>query len=159
MKSTHVLLNRHLGYCLVELMLVLALIGIFVGAGVVACLGSVPRGEARGCAQSWQAAAALAQIGVMWQGGRSELTVGAQRVRVAHDSVIGGLALEGCVPMCSIDTNVSRWLLPEGVRVAFGGYAASPDSGGSVYFGKISGSYRVIVRPETGLTIRSWTSP
>jgi hypothetical protein len=147
------------GYCLVELMLVLTLIGFCVGVGCISWLESLSRSEARGCAQSWQAAAAVGQVGVLWRGGRSEVSAGAEGVRVMHEPGCGGLALDGCVSVCPIAVNVSRWRVPDGAKVTFSGQIASPDSGGSLYFGGASGSYRVIVRPETGLTVRSWAYP
>jgi prepilin-type N-terminal cleavage/methylation domain-containing protein len=147
---------RSAGYSLIELMLVLALLAACVGAGATWWCRGLVRGEARGCAQSWQAAAALGQVEVLWQGGRSEVSASAGGVGLTHDPGSSGLALEGWAPICAIDTNIARWRIVDGARVAFGGHIASPDSGGSVYFGAAAGCYRVIVRPESGLTIRGW---
>ena len=146
----------HAGYCLIELMLVLALLGACVAVGAISWCGSLARGEARGLAQSWQAAAALGQVDVMWQGGRSEVLANTEGVGLTHDPGSSGLALAGCAPTSSIYTNIPRWRVPHGAKVVFGGHIASPDSGGSVCFGASAGCYRVTVRPETGLTIRSW---
>jgi hypothetical protein len=52
-------------------------------------------------------------------------------------------------------TNLTRWRDEGGVAVEFSGGLGSPDGGGSVYFDALAGSYRVVVRPESGLTIRT----
>ncbi|OFV81841.1 MAG: hypothetical protein A2W26_10385 [Acidobacteria bacterium RBG_16_64_8] len=148
---------RNAGYSLIELLLVLTLLGAIVGAGAIPWGGGVARGEARGSAQSWQAAVALGQVAVMWDGGRSEVSATNAGVGLTHDRGFAGTTLDGRAPACAIDTNVVRWRIPTGAQVAFSGNLASPDGGGSVYFGASAGCYRVIVRPETGLTIRGWT--
>jgi prepilin-type N-terminal cleavage/methylation domain-containing protein len=156
MKSRQTSTLRSTGYSLIEVMLVVALLGACVGAGAVSWCSNSARAEARGCAHAWQAAATVGQVEVRWRGGRSEASAGAHGVALAHDPNGSGLALEGRAPVCVVETNVGRWRTPDGAEVAFGGLVASPDSGGSVYFGAGEGSYRVTIRPETGLTIRRW---
>ena len=144
------------GYCLLELLLVLALLGICLAAGAVSLSSGLRRQEARGAAQTLQAAATWAQVGVLWQGGATDVGFASGDVAVSHDLGFSGGDLGAAAPATSVSTNVARWRASGGVRVGFSGYLASPDSAGSLYFEAIGGAYRVIVRAESGLTTRSW---
>ena len=114
------------------------------------------RQEARGAALSWQAAATWAQVGVLWQGGATDVSFALGEVSVSQDLGICGGDLGAAAPATSVSTNVARWRASGGVRVEFSGHLASPDSAGSLYFESVGGAYRVIVRAESGLTVRTW---
>ena len=144
-------------YCLVELLLVLFLIAGCVCGGVVAARAGLERQEARGSAQSLQAAAAWAQLGVLWHGGETDVQYARDRLVLDHDIGSCGGDLGASAPGSPIRTNITRWRTDEGVEVNFGGFLGSPDSGGSLYLVGAGGSYRVTIRPESGLTTRAWT--
>ena len=57
------------GHTLIELAVAVALLGVCTVAGIISLASGVGAQEARGAAQSWQAAAAWAQVGVLWHGG------------------------------------------------------------------------------------------
>ncbi len=79
------------GHTLIELTVVMALLGICMVAGVVSLASGVGTQEARGAAQSWQAAAAWAQVGVLWHGGSVALDYEDGALELAHDfSLCGG---------------------------------------------------------------------
>lgn len=143
------------GYSLIELLLVLAVLGISVVAGSVSLAHGVRTQEARGAAQTWQAAAGWAQVGVLWHGGAAELGYSREALMVSHDLGLCGGDLGSSAPAVPVTTNLARWRDGDGVAVRFGGSLASPDGGGSLYFDALTGSYRVVVRPESGLTLRS----
>jgi len=134
---------------------VLTILGVCLGAISARVGGSVRAEEARGAAQSWQAAAAWAQLGVVWQGGTSMLSYGEGSLAVSHDHALCGGDLGRSTPDVSVRSNVSRWEDGDGARVSFVGPSAAPDGGGSLYFHAIGSEYRVVVRPESGLTVRS----
>jgi hypothetical protein len=142
---------------LVEMLVVLALL-------VSAALEAWPRGlagvEARGAAQAWQAASAWGQVGAIWQGAATEVSFESGRLAVAGTASGGGDLGPAAPPVAAI-ANVIRWRQGEGVVVRFLAPSASPNSGGSVYFPAPSGDYRVTVRLESGLTVRTrvWTTP
>jgi hypothetical protein len=144
------------GYCLVELLLVLALLGVGVACATAFSATGVCRQEARGAAQTWQAGAGWAQLGVLWQSGATELYLTSDGLSVSHDLGLCGGDLGALAPTATVTANVARWKTGDGVDVGFSGSLASPDSGGSLYFSAVGGAYRVVVRPESGLTARSW---
>jgi prepilin-type N-terminal cleavage/methylation domain-containing protein len=143
------------GYTLPELMVVVAIICVCLVAGAV----SLPRGlaaqESRGAAQSWQAAAAWAQVGVLWHGGAVELLSTSGELSLSHDFALCGGDLGRSAPAVPVTTNLARWRDGAGVAVKFGGTLGSPDGGGSLFFVAPEGGYRVVVRPESGLTART----
>ncbi|OFW60566.1 MAG: hypothetical protein A2133_11940 [Actinobacteria bacterium RBG_16_64_13] len=143
------------GFSLMELLFVLAVLGICLAAGTVSFGGGLRRGEARGAAQSWQAATAWAQIGVLWQGGAARLEYSSGDLRVSHEYGLCGGSLGRSAPAVPVTTNVPRWARAEGATLLLTGTLASPDGGGSLYFHAFNTADRVIVRPETGLTVRS----
>ena len=145
------------GHTLIELVVVLALLGICVAAGMVSLASGVGAQRGRGAAQSWQAAAAWAQVGVLWHGGSVALDYEDGALALAHDLSLCGGSLGPSAPAVTANANVARWIDGEGVRVRFTGALASPDSGGSIYFDSLRTRYRVIVRPESGLTVRSFS--
>ena len=145
------------GHTLVELTVVMALLGICMVAGVVSLASGVGTQEARGAAQSWQAAAAWAQVGVLWHGGSVALDYEDGALELAHDFSLCGGSLGPSAPVVAASANVARWVAGGGVGVAFGGALASPDSGGSIYFDSLGTRYRVVVRPASGLTVRSFS--
>lgn len=143
------------GFTLVELLCVLALLGICLAVGGVGVGHAVAARQAKGAAQVWQAAAVWAQAGVVWQGGGTELQYEAADVSLEHSAALCGGSLGGAAPIAAVTTNLPRWRLAQGVIVRFGGELGSPDGGGSLYFGSSGRQYRVVVRPESGLTVRS----
>ena len=141
---------------MIELLVVLAILGICMTAGSVSLAYAVRTQQARGAAQNWQAAAGWAQVGVLWHGGSVRLSYAPGSLALSHDFGICGGDLGQSAPTVSVTANLARWRDPEGVAVTFGGALASPDGGGSLHFQASKGSYRVTVRPESGLTVRSW---
>jgi hypothetical protein len=144
-------------YCLVELLVVLVLLSACVAGGAAFSSRGLARQEARGSAQSWQAAAAWAQLGVLWHGGETQVHVTPDRLRLDHDIGSCGDDLGASAPHSPVSTNVGRWQTADGINVIFGGPLASPDSGGSLYWEGDGGTCRVTIRPESGLTTRTWT--
>ncbi len=144
------------GYCLAELLVVLSVLGACVALGATSLAHSLDRQETRAVAQASQAAAAWAQVGVMWRGGACEVSVGQGVLTVTHDRDLCGGELTIVAPSVVVSSNVSRWRTPAGISFRFLGGFACPDAGGSLYLQGVSGSYRVVVRPESGLTARSW---
>ena len=143
------------GFSLIELLLVLTVVGACAVLGVAVLTDGLGAQQARGAAQGWQSASAWAQIGVLWQGGSSDLTYGRGDLAVSHDLGLCGGDLRGVAPEASVATNLHRWSRGEQTQVSFGGTLASPDGGGSMIFGDDRVAYRVIVRPESGLTVRT----
>lgn len=139
-----------------ELLFVLATLGICFAIGAAGISHGLQAREGKGAAQSWQAAAAWAQAGVLWHGGSSRLVSGPDALLVAHVRGLCGGDVSGVGPGTAVETNVSRWRLSYGAAVTFGGRLASPDGGGSLYFGERGFlRYRVVVRPESGLATRA----
>jgi len=143
------------GYSLIELLLVVAVLGICLVAGSLSLAHGLRTQEARGAAQSWQAAAAWAQIGVLWHGGATEVGYASGVLVLSHDLGLCGSDLGASAPAVPVTSNLARWRDGEGVAVSFTGALASPDGGGSLFFDALRGSYRVVIRPESGLTTRT----
>ena len=149
-------LRKAAGSSLLELLLVVGILGVCLAAGRLPLADGLSRQEARGAAQDWQAAAAWAQVGVLWHGDGSSIAYGAERLAVAQDSDLCGGDLGEAAPSVSVSANVNRWISGDETSVRFLGPSASPDGGGSLFFDAGGTSYRVIVRPESGLTARTW---
>jgi len=149
-------LRRSNGFSLIELVVVLAVLGMCLTVSAVTLAGGLRRQGGRGAAQDWQAAAAWAQVGVLWHGDGASITYGAERLAVAQDSDLCGGNLGAAAPSVPVSANVNRWISGEEMSVRFLGPSASPDGGGSLFFDAGGTSYRVIVRPESGLTARTW---
>jgi Tfp pilus assembly protein FimT len=144
------------GFSLVELLFVLATIGLCLAIGMSGIAQGLRCREAKSAAQSWQAAAGWAQAGVLWHGGSVRFAYQSGVLSLAHTEGTCGGQVGTSVSRVATDTNVSRWRLSDGLAVTFGGRIASPDGGGSLYFGETkSFGYRVVVRPESGLTART----
>jgi prepilin-type N-terminal cleavage/methylation domain-containing protein len=143
------------GHTLIELVVVMALLCICMVAGTISLASGVGAQEARGSAQSWQAAAAWAQVGVLWHGGSVALDYDDGNLALAHDFSLCGGSLGPSAPAAAASANLGRWAAGGGVGVTFGGPLASPDGGGSIYSDALRTRYRVVVRPESGLTVRS----
>lgn len=143
------------GYSLVELLFVVAVFGICLAVGSSSLAHGLRTQEARGAAQSWQAAATWAQIGVLWHGGFMAVGYDAGSLVLSHDLKLCGGDLGSSAPAVPVRTNLARWREGEGVTVSFTERFASPNGGGSVFFDALEGSYRVVVRPESGLTMRT----
>ena len=140
-----------------SLLFVLALIGVCACIGALGGAHALRAREAKGAAQGWQAAAAWAQTGTLWHGGHTGLMCSGSALALDNDFGLCGGTLAIGIPPVPVSGNVPRWRTAMGSLVTFGGSQASPDSGGSLFFGTDSLSYRVIVRPESGLTARSLT--
>jgi len=149
----HIFLTR--GFSLIELMLVLAVLGICLAGGVAALRNGLSTVETRGAAQDWQAVAAWAQVGVLWQGGSTRAAYDSGSLSLSHDHGLCGGDLGRSTAATDVQANVARWRVGGGIAVTFGGSLASPDGGGSLHFQNNGGAYRVVVRPESGLTVRS----
>jgi hypothetical protein len=143
------------GHSLVETLLVLAVLAVCLTAGVTSLATGLRMLDARGAAQVWQAAAAWGQVGAVWQGGVAGVSCSPGELSVVDDSGRYGGDLGASAPAAPVSANLLRWRRGEGVLVRFLGGFAAPDGGGSLYFGAASGGYRVVVRPESGLTARS----
>jgi prepilin-type N-terminal cleavage/methylation domain-containing protein len=153
-KRIHSLLGRG-GYSLIEVLLVAAILGICLAIGSLSLARGLRTQVARGSAQSWQAAAAWAQIGVLWQGGAVRLSYAPGALSLSHDFGLCGGELGSSAPPVPATTNLARWRDGIGVAVEFSGALGSPDGGGSIYFDALAGRYRVVVRPGSGLTART----
>ncbi len=146
---------RQSGYTLLELLLALAIIGVCLVAGTVSVTKELGTEEARGAAQTWQAAAAWAQLGVLWHGGSAHLKYQAGEASLVHDFSEFGGTLGLSAAAVPVTTNLSRWKMGSGVSVGFTGVLGSPDGGGSLLFGDGNRFYHLVVRPESGLSVRS----
>lgn len=137
-----------------ELLLALGLLGIFLVLGIVQFSGGLDRQQARSGAQAAQAAIAWAQTGVVWHGGVRQVSMDEQGLTLSEDD--GGLGADArkLAPSAPVTSNVSRWNIPDGVAIRLLYPLASPNSAGSLYFGGEDPVYRVIVRAESGLTVR-----
>ena len=140
---------------MVEMLLVLALLGVCFAVGGVALSRGVEAVEARGAAQSLAGSRYLgaSRRGVAGSCHRGRLLLG--RLAVRSDIGTGGADLGAAAPAASAIANVVRWQQGEGVVVRFLAGSAYPNSAGSLYFRAPSGDYRVTVRLESGLTVRS----
>lgn len=152
-RSTHSWAEN--GHSLVETMVVLAVLSVCLTAGIVSLATGIRTLDARGSAQVWQAAAAWAQVGAVWQGGVAGVECAPGSLRVTAEPRLYGGDLGASAPSAPVSANLVRWARGKGVLVRFLGGFASPDGGGSLYFRALSGGYRVVVRPESGLTVRS----
>jgi prepilin-type N-terminal cleavage/methylation domain-containing protein len=150
-----ILSHQELGHSLVEMLFVLALLGICLAAGVFFLGRGLGAVEARGAAQAWQAAATWAQVGAVWQGAAADVSFDSGCLAVATDNGPGGGDLGRSAPAVPAIANVVRWQQGEGVVVRFLAASAHPDSAGSLYFQAPGGDFRVTVRMESGLTVRT----
>ena len=143
------------GYSLVELLLVVAVLGICLAVGTVSLTRGLRTQEARGAAQTWQAAAGWAQAGVLWHGGAVRLSYESGSLALSHDLGLCCGDLGAALSPVVAATNVARWRQGAAVAVTFSGDLGSPAGGGSLFFDSEQGGYRVVVRPESGLTVRT----
>ena len=143
------------GHSLIEVLLVLAVLGICLTIGSLSLARGLRTQEARGAAQTWQAAAAWAQVGVLWHGGAVRLSYVPGSLALSHDFGLCCGDLGPSTAPVSATTNLARWREGAGVAVKFSGALGSPDGGGSLFFDAQEGAYRVTVRPESGLTLRT----
>lgn len=142
------------GFSLIELVVVLAVVGICLAAAVVSLGQGVRAQAARGAAQCWQSGAAWAQIGVLWQGGGTRLLDDGRALTIIHEYGLSGGSLGSAGPGAPLKTNIARWRDQDKTQVRFGGDLASPDGAGSLWFLAGNAAYRVVVRLESGLTTR-----
>lgn len=144
------------GFTAVELLVVLAVVAICVVVAAACARAGLLMQSARGAAQCWQAAAAWTQVEVMWRGGSRTIVATPTDLRLVASSGDTHSDLGEFPAVSSISANPASWLLSDEVRVRFTGEFAAPAGGGSVYFRSQAGSYRVVVRPVSGLTVRSY---
>lgn len=133
----------------------LTLLGIFLVLGIGQLSGGFSRQQARSAAQSTQAALAWAQNSVLWRGGTHQMLVAGTSLTVSGTSGQRGETAGVSAPMSRVSSNVALWNTVEGICLRFGGPFGSPEGGGSLYFGADTPDYRVTVRPESGLSVRS----
>jgi len=143
------------GHSLIELLVVLSLLGIAMAVGATLLARGTSTVEARGAAQTWQAAATWAQTGSVWLGTATDLELDSGRIAVRAEGEEAGGDLGAAAPVAAAMPNVAYWKQGEGVVVRFGAGTAYPNSAGSVYFRCPAGDYRVTVRLESGLTVRT----
>lgn len=143
------------GYSLIEVLVVLTMLVVCSIAASVSLVEGLQTQEARGAAQTWQAAAAWAQLGVLWQGGSVRVGYEPGSLLLPHNYQLCCGELGPSTAPAPATTNVARWRTGEGVSVQFSGALGSPDGGGSLFFKTLNQAYRVVVRPESGLTSRS----
>ena len=86
--------------------------GVTLSRGVAAV-------EARGAAQTWQAAGTWAQVGAVWQGSATEVDFESGHLAVRSDVGTSGGDLGGAAPAASAIANVVRWQQGQGVVVRF----------------------------------------
>jgi hypothetical protein len=147
--------GRMSGHSMLELVIVLALLGTCFAAGGVFLARGIGAVQARGAAQAWQAAATWAQIGAVWEGAANRASFDAGHVAVAADAGTSAGDLGYAASSVQTVANVVGWRFGNGVVVRFTGGSGSPNSAGSLYFRAPRGGYRVIVRLESGLTVRT----
>jgi hypothetical protein len=145
------------GHSLVEVLAVLSLLGVCFAVGGVLLAHGLTAVQARGAAQGWQAAASWAQTLSMWQGTTSDLQFDSGHLAITASVGANGGDLGASAPPVAAFANIARWQRGEGVLVRFTGGTASPDSAGSLYFKASGEDYRVTVRLESGLTVRTRT--
>ncbi|MCX8032902.1 MAG: prepilin-type N-terminal cleavage/methylation domain-containing protein [Thermoleophilia bacterium] len=144
------------GFSAVELLVVLAVVAICVVAAVRFAHAGFMVQSARGAAQCWQAAAAWAQIDVMWRGGSRTIVAGPTDLCLVASGGDTRSDLGEFPTVRSISANPASWQSSDGVRVRFSGEFAAPSGGGSVYFHSHNAGYRVVVRPVSGFTVRNY---
>lgn len=148
--------HAEMGLTLIELMVALSVLAIVGTVCVVSLASGLRQQEARGAAQAMQVASGWAQVGVLWRGGKGTVSYQGGSLSVSHDSLLFGGDLGTAGPSAPCESNLARWSRADGVSLSFAGWSASPDGGGSLFFSAAGGSYRVVVRPESGFTVRSW---
>jgi hypothetical protein len=133
--------------------------GMCLAVGVVSMCRGLDGQQARCIARSAQAAVARAQVGVLWQGGERAVSIGSGGLAVQQPMGGQNGQLDSSASSVSVTANVTRWKTSGGVVFRILSPFAAPDSGGSLYITGGGGTYRVVVRPESGLTARSWSHP
>jgi Tfp pilus assembly protein FimT len=143
------------GHSLVELLTVLSLLGLCFAVGAVSLSQGLASVEARGAAQDWQSAAAWAQTAAVWQGTAQDLLFDSERLEVSSNTQTESGDLGDAAPSVPTIANVVRWRVDQGVVVRFVAGTASPNASGALYFKAPGDDYRVTVRLESGLTVRT----
>ena len=108
---------------------------------------------ARTAAQSWQLAAAQAQVAAAWEGSAGRVLATPERISVGGPRE--GLSLGMTSPALAVGSNVARWERDGGVVVTFAQGFGSPDGAGTVTFGDPGWGAKVVVRIESGSTRRA----
>lgn len=149
----------HGGFTLVEVLVTLAVLAILVSGTLVGAGAALDRQQARGAAQACQAASAWAQTKAIWSVASTSVKYCGGVVDVTATTTVATAAADLSVPVADASANVPRWQVPTGIAWTFIAGFASPDSGGSLYFGSTTARYRIVVRPESGLTARELVAP
>jgi type II secretory pathway pseudopilin PulG len=158
MRARHDIACGSPGYCLAELLVTLALMGMCLAIAAVSVCHSLDRQQERGAAQAAQAAAAWAQAHVVWQGGEASVALVGGHLTVGYGSDSDPDDLGLLAPSATVTANVGRWLVAGGVVCHFLAPFGSPDSGGSLRIESDDSCYKITIRPESGLTVRTWSA-
>jgi type II secretory pathway pseudopilin PulG len=145
----------HSGYCMAELLVVLSILGLCLAIGGVSFSECLHGQQARAAAQSAQAAVAWAQMGVLWRGDDRTVSLDSDGLSVERSAPVQSGLVDSFASTLTVTANVSRWNSAGGVALRILGSLASPDSGGSLYINGGGVTYRLVVRPVSGLTVRS----
>jgi Tfp pilus assembly protein FimT len=140
------------GHTLLELVVVVALLVVTLFLPALSVFRALDLVSARGAAQTWQGAAALAQTAALWRGTPTKVVAAPSTVEETDGRSTNQFPLGARIPLTC---NVSRWSRPSGLTVTFDAGFAAPDSAGSLTFGEAAWASRVVVRMETGLTHRA----
>lgn len=141
------------GHTLLELILAVSILALLLVLPCVTVVRGLQVVEARTSAQSWQLAAAQAQVAAAWEG-----SVG--RVLATPVSITSGdprerLSLGMSSPALAVGSNVARWERDGGVAVTFAQGFGSPDGAGTITFGDTGWGAKVVVRIESGSNRRA----
>jgi hypothetical protein len=145
------------GYCLAEVLVTMSLVGVCLMMAAISLGHGLERQQARGEAQVAQAAVAQAQASAIWTGAEASVSLVGGHVIVGRGPDCSADDLGVLAPAAVVSANVSRWECAGGILCRFLSPFGSPDSGGSIRIETGEASYRVTVRPESGLTVRSWS--
>lgn len=141
------------GHTLVELLVTLALMAVAYAIPAASLTHCIARTEAATAARLCENGLAAAQVHAIWGASPAELIMADTGLRVYGDGVLSADA--GSVGLADAPVaNVSRWRVPDGVRVRFLPGFGSPDGSGSLFFGREGTGERVVLRLESGLTRR-----
>lgn len=147
------------GFTLVEVSVTLAVLAILVTGSLVGAGAALDRQQGRGAAQVCQAASAWAQSKAIWSGASTSVKYCGGSVAVSAAATVATAKADLSAPVVDASANVARWQVPAGITWTFSAPFASPDSGGSLYFGSATGRFRIVVRPESGVAARELVAP
>jgi hypothetical protein len=94
-------------------------------------------------------------MGVLWRGDDRTVSLDSDGLSVERSAPVQSGLVDSFASTLTVTANVSRWNSAGGVALRILGSLASPDSGGSLYINGGGITYRLVVRPVSGLTVRS----